>query len=83
MGLCKYKDIFGKPRQGVHKYRIPVLDIALVDTVLTVLLSIVIAKIFKVSFLLTFIVFILLGVVVHKIFCVDTKFNSKIFGKSN
>jgi hypothetical protein len=76
---CAHKDIFGKPRQGVHKYRIPVLDIALVDTLLTVLVAAIVAKVLKVSFVLTFIVFILGGIVIHKIFCVDTRFNSVIF----
>ena len=41
MSLCKYKDIFGKPGEGAHQYRI--FDIAIVDTVLTVLLAFVIA----------------------------------------
>ena len=32
--LCKYKDILGKPGQGVHSYRI--FNIAIVDVILTI-----------------------------------------------
>ena len=33
---CKYSDIFGKSRTGIHSYR--VFDIAIVDVVLTIIL---------------------------------------------
>lgn len=33
--LSKYKDIFGKPMTGLHKYRI--FDIAVVDVAATIL----------------------------------------------
>ena len=32
--LCKYKDVLGKPKQGLHKYRI--FNIAIVDVLLTI-----------------------------------------------
>ena len=41
-GLEKYKYIFGYPREGFHKWRIPILDIALLDTLGTILIGIVI-----------------------------------------
>ena len=37
MNLCKYKNIFGKSKEGVHSYRI--LNIAIVDTVLTIIIG--------------------------------------------
>ena len=35
--FCKYKDIFGKPKTGLHSYRI--FNIAVVDFLLTILLA--------------------------------------------
>ena len=32
--FCKYKDLFGKPGEGVHSYRI--FNIAIVDVILTI-----------------------------------------------
>ena len=37
INLCIYKDIFGIPKKGVHKYRI--FNIAFVDLLLTILLA--------------------------------------------
>jgi len=34
MDLCKYKDIFGKPNTGAHKYRF--LGVAIIDVILTI-----------------------------------------------
>ena len=72
--LCKYKDFFGKPRKGAHSYRIPILDIAAVDLILTILAAWAIAKYFDYSFWMTFLVLFILGYFFHVIFCVDTKF---------
>jgi hypothetical protein len=44
MSLCKYKNLLGKPKEGVHKYRI--FNIAIVYLILTILLYLVISKIF-------------------------------------
>ena len=47
-----YKDLleskFGKPREGLHSYRF--LDFAIVDILLTILLGIIIQKLFKYYF---------------------------------
>jgi len=70
---CPFKDIFGKPREGPHSYRI--LDVAVVDTVLTVLLALVLQKIFfqNISFLKVFAWTFIIGEVMHWYFCVDSK----------
>lgn len=41
-GLDKYKDIFGKPKQGVHKYRL--FDLAIVDVFMTVVFIVLMVK---------------------------------------
>jgi hypothetical protein len=70
MSLCKYKDIFGKSREGPHSYRI--LDIAIVDTVLTIILGYFISRHFKLNLFQVLIGIFILGTIIHKIFCVET-----------
>jgi hypothetical protein len=79
-GLCKYKNIFGKPREGIHKLRIPFPGtdgegIAAVDVIATFALAYVLEKSFP-RFNLTFVEWSILsfgaGFVAHKMFCVDT-----------
>jgi fatty-acid desaturase len=69
--LCKYRDIFGKSGKGIHKYRMP--DFAIVDFLLTIILAILIG--YKVNLTRKFLIFILLlilSIIIHKLFCVNT-----------
>ena len=70
MSLCKFKDIFGKVKEGPHSYRI--FNIAIVDTVLTIIIGFFIAKYFKLKLIYVLIVLFILAVIIHKIFCVET-----------
>ena len=70
MNLCKYKDIFGKPKEGVHSYRL--LNIAIIDTILTIIIGYLISKYFKIKFIYILIILFILSIIVHKIFCVET-----------
>ena len=70
MSLCKFKDIFGKPNEGPHSYRI--FNIAIVDAGLTIIIGYFIAKYFKLNLLYTLIGLFILGTIVHKLFCVET-----------
>ena len=70
MSFCKYKDIFGKPNEGVHSYRI--FDIAIVDTLLTIIIGYFISKFFKLNFYYVLISLFIISIIVHKIFCVET-----------
>ena len=71
--LCKYKDIFGKPNEGVHKYRI--FNLAIVDIILTILGAILLSKLLSTNFLLTLLILFLLGIFFHWLFCVPTALN--------
>lgn len=77
-GLCKYKDFFGKPGEGAHSYRI--FNIAYIDVILTVIMAWAISKLFAVSFGYTLVVVFLLGIVMHRAFCVRTTIDKLIFG---
>lgn len=68
--LCQYKNIFGKPREGVHSLRI--FDLALVDLVLTIIASYFLKDVFKQTFFKTFICLMILGTCLHFLFCVET-----------
>ena len=70
VSLCQYRHIFGKEKEGVHSYRF--LDIAIVDTFLTFILSLAISYYFKVNLIFVFVLLIILSLIIHYIFCVDT-----------
>lgn len=76
--FCQYKNLFGEPGKGVHAYRL--FDIAIVDVVLTVLLGIVITRVFSLSLIYTLIGLFLLSIVMHRMFCVRTKVDRFLFG---
>jgi hypothetical protein len=77
-GLCKYKDFFGKPGEGAHSYRI--FNIAYIDVIFTVIMAWAISKLFAASFGYTLVVVFLLGIVMHRAFCVRTTIDKLIFG---
>lgn len=79
MNLCQYSDIFGKPREGAHSYRIG--DFAIVDIILTIIAGIIAAKLFKQDILPTVGVLFIIAIVAHWGFCVDTKLNTILFPK--
>ena len=79
--LCKYKDALGKPKEGLHKYRI--FNIAIVD----VLLTIIGAYIFylfhpKFNFFIILLCLFILGIILHRIFCVRTTVDKLLFPKA-
>ena len=79
--LCQYKNILGKPNEGVHSHRI--FGYAFVDILLTIIVAYYAHKYYgKGKDLGMFIAgSFLLGIIVHRIFCVNTKLNVQIFGE--
>lgn len=77
---CDYSDIFGKPGEGAHSYRM--FNIAGVDLGLTFLAAFLFYKYNpKYSLLTYFTMLILIAIISHRIFCVNTTINKFIFGK--
>jgi len=68
--LCYHRHIFGKEKEGLHSYRF--MDIAIMDVLLTFIGALVIAYCFKLNIILVFIILIILGTLIHYIFCVET-----------
>ena len=76
--FCPYKNIFGKENEGVHSYRF--LNLAIVDVILTIVGAFMLSYFFKFNFFLILILLFLIGIVLHRIFCVNTTINKLIFG---
>jgi hypothetical protein len=77
MDLCKYKNIFGKPNTGAHSYRF--MNIAIVDVISTILLAFIISYYTKYSFLYVSIILFILGIFLHRLFCVRTTIDKLLF----
>ena len=77
MDLCKYKNALGIPSKGIHSYRF--LGIAIADVLMTILGAIIISYWFKFPFLYTLMSLFILGIVLHRLFCVRTTIDKLLF----
>ena len=76
MDFCKYKNILGEPKKGVHSIRI--FNIAIVDVIATFLVAWLFSWFFNLGVIGTIIITLILIIVsipIHKLFCVDTTLN--------
>ena len=76
-GLCRYKNALGRPGKGIHSYRIA--NIAVVDVALTILMAYIIWVLTKCDFWLILAGCFLLGIVLHRMFCVKTTIDKVLF----
>ena len=79
MNLCKYKDALGKPNVGIHSYRI--FNIAIADVIMTFIGAFIISNFLNISFIRTSIFLFILGIILHRIFCVQTTIDKLLFSK--
>jgi hypothetical protein len=77
MNLCKYKNALGEPDKGIHSYRL--FGVAVADVVMTILGAALISYFSKISFIKTLLVLFLLGIILHRIFCVRTTLDKALF----
>jgi hypothetical protein len=70
MNTCKYANIFGEPKTGVHRYRF--MDIAIVDVILTIIAGYLISKYFNYKLFNVLLFLFAFSIIIHKIFCVKT-----------
>ena len=77
--FCKYKDIFGKVGEGVHSYRL--FNIALFDFLGTIILTWVLHRyiLYKYKFEYILLFMFMTGILLHRLFCVQTTINKLIF----
>ena len=87
MSLCKYANALGEPGKGVHSIRL--FNISVVDVLLTIILALVFALFFKyaikleatftIIFIINLVSLFILGIILHKIFCVRTTIDKLLF----
>jgi fatty acid desaturase len=77
LDLCKYKNLFGKPGEGLRKYRI--LDIAIYDTAVVILIGLLISYFTGYNIWLTLAVLFVSGIIAHRMFCVRTGVDKLLF----
>jgi hypothetical protein len=77
MGLCKYRNALGVPGTGAHSIRLG--GIAIVDVVLTIVGAYIIAHFARTSFAWTAAGLFLLGIILHRLFCVRTTIDKLLF----
>ena len=79
MDLCKYKNILGIPKKGIHSYRL--FGVAIADVIMTIIAAFLISYFFKYSFITTLLTLFILGIVLHRLFCVRTTIDKLLFPK--
>ena len=77
MDLCKYKHSLGIPNQGIHSHRF--MGVAIVDVIFTLIGAGIISYFSKRSFIYTSVFLFLLGIILHRIFCVRTTIDKLLF----
>lgn len=76
--LCQYKDIFGEIGTGSHSYRI--FNIAIIDVLATILGALIIKLIIPShNYFVILITLFILGIVLHRLFCVRTTIDQLLF----
>ena len=68
--LCPYKTLFGEPGKGIHSQRF--MGVAIMDVIPTIIGAFIISYFIKRSFLLVLGSLFLLGIILHRLFCVRT-----------
>ncbi len=77
--LCDYSEIFGKVGEGIHSYR--VMNIAIIDVIATMIGAYFLQKKFFLtySYLQVLIGLFIMGIILHRIFCVRTTIDKMLF----
>jgi hypothetical protein len=72
MDLTQFKNIFGKPNEGPHRYRF--CGFAIVDVLATIVFAYYLSKYLNKDFKLVLLLFFIFGEFLHYIFGVQTAF---------
>ncbi len=74
---CKYKDVLGRPGEGFHSVRL--FDLAVYDIAGTLLLAYLLSSFAKIPLYIAMALMFLLGIVLHRLFCVRTTVDKLLF----
>lgn len=76
--LCPYKYLLGKPGTGIHSIRIA--NIAIIDVIVVLAMAYILCLVFpRVPKYLFFIGIFIVGIIVHRMFCVRTTIDKFLF----
>ena len=73
--FCQYKDLLGIPSKGIHFH---IFGIAIMDVIMTIIGGILLAYIFKWNYFWTILILFVLGIILHRLFCVRTTIDKLI-----
>ncbi len=77
--LCKWKNILGEPRVGVHALRAPLVDLALWDIVGTLVIALLVSWRYRtVPVWGAFLALFVFATGLHLLFCVETPITSML-----
>lgn len=77
MNLCKYKNVLGEPNKGIHSYRL--FGVAIADVIMTIVVAYLLSISFNIKFIYTVIILFVLGIILHRVFCVKTTIDKMLF----
>ena len=77
--FCKYKDALGVPREGNHKLRDPIFDTALNDVLMTVIGAFAVSWFMNYRFGVVLLILFIIGIILHRTFCVRTTVDKFLF----
>jgi hypothetical protein len=80
INLCKHRNVLGVPGKGAHSIRLG--DVAIVDVIMTLVGAYIIAYFARTSFAWTAAGLFLLGIILHRMFCVRTTIDKLLFPSS-
>jgi len=75
--LCKYKNSLGIPNKGIHSYRL--FGLAIADVIMTIILALIISYFSKWNVIYVLLTLFLLGIFLHRLFCVRTTIDKLLF----
>ena len=77
MDLCTYSKSLGEIGKGIHSYRI--FNIAYIDVFATILGAYILSFALNTPFLYTLVFLFILGIILHRLFCVRTAIDKLLF----
>ena len=76
--FCKYKNIFGKVGEGIHSFRL--FNISIVDVLIVIFLAYFIHLFIpSYNFIYILILLFVIGIIIHRLFCVQTTIDKLLF----
>tara|TARA_B100000795_G_C22764028_1_gene424876 strand:+ start:572 stop:814 length:243 start_codon:yes stop_codon:yes gene_type:complete len=79
INFCRFKNIFGIPKKGLHRFR--VMNLAIVDVLMTLFLAYLLKMyMFEETHYGIIAVFcFIIGIILHRLFCVRTTVDKFLF----